>query len=67
MAGRNWESPASLTMLVLRLTLALAGWHAVEHTYILWRYLQTGIPGLPGLLGEDAAEESAGEVERGGG
>jgi hypothetical protein len=34
----------------LWLTLALAGWHQVEHTYILIKYLQTGAAGNPGLL-----------------
>jgi hypothetical protein len=34
----------------LRLALLLAGWHELEHAYILSVYLQTGISGTPGLL-----------------
>lgn len=30
-------------------TAALATWHQAEHTYIITRYIQTGLPGDPGL------------------
>ena len=35
--------------------LALAGWHQVEHTYIMWVYLQTAQMGTPGLLAAGGA------------
>ena len=28
----------------------LAGWHFIEHSVMIARYLETGIPGSPGLL-----------------
>jgi hypothetical protein len=31
-------------------TTLFAGWHAIEHSYILWVYLQTRVAGTPGLL-----------------
>jgi hypothetical protein len=31
-------------------TLLLAGWHELEHAYLLWTYLETGRQGTPGLL-----------------
>jgi hypothetical protein len=34
----------------LWLTAPIAGWHLVEHTYILSVYLDTGVSGTPGLL-----------------
>ncbi len=36
-------------------TLLLAGWHEVEHVYILATYLTTSIPGTPGLLAAEGA------------
>lgn len=27
-------------------------WHTIEHTYLLYEALKTGISGLPGLLGQ---------------
>lgn len=32
------------------IALVLASWHQIEHTYIIWVYLTTGVPGTPGLL-----------------
>jgi hypothetical protein len=34
----------------LWLTALLAGWHELEHTYILVTFLMTGVVGTPGLL-----------------
>jgi cyclic nucleotide-binding protein len=34
----------------LWLTLAIAGWHELEHGYIMSVYLTTGVAGTPGLL-----------------
>src|SRR5207244_8422974 len=31
-------------------TTLFAGWHAIEHAYIVWIYLRTGVAGTPGLL-----------------
>ena len=31
-------------------TALFAGWHGLEHTYILWAYLTTGVSGTPGWL-----------------
>jgi hypothetical protein len=39
----------------LLLTAVLAGWHEVEHAYIFWVYLQTGLEGTPGLLSHGGA------------
>jgi hypothetical protein len=36
----------------LRLTALLAGWHELEHGYILAVYVATGAVGTPGLLGQ---------------
>jgi hypothetical protein len=36
----------------LWLTAAIAGWHLVEHAYILSVYLGTGVSGTPGLLAQ---------------
>jgi hypothetical protein len=36
----------------LWLTAAIAGWHLVEHAYILSVYLSTGVSGTPGLLAQ---------------
>lgn len=33
----------------LWVTLAFAGWHEVEHAYMIARYIATGVPGDPGL------------------
>src|SRR5438105_6766903 len=30
-------------------TALFAGWHGIEHAYILWIYLHTGVVGTPGL------------------
>ena len=35
----------------LWLTALIAGWHGLEHSYIMWVYLTTGLRGSPGLLG----------------
>lgn len=39
----------------LWVTLVFAGWHEVEHTVLLTRYLASGIAGDPGLLAEGGA------------
>jgi hypothetical protein len=31
-------------------TTLFAAWHAIEHAYIVWIYLATGVAGTPGLL-----------------
>jgi len=31
-------------------TTLFAAWHAIEHAYIVWIYLRTGVAGTPGLL-----------------
>src|SRR5215207_8224425 len=36
----------------LWLVAALAGWHAIEHTFIFVVYLTTGVSGTPGLLSQ---------------
>jgi hypothetical protein len=60
-----WNSWVLLAVLVLlgrfgrsrwlQLTLLLSGWHAVEHAYIFWVYLTTGLSGTPGLLAQGGA------------
>lgn len=35
----------------LWLTFVFAGWHEIEHTYMLYKYLDTGVAGHPGFLG----------------
>ena len=39
----------------LWLTLAIAGWHELEHAYIMSVYLTTGTQGTPGLLSKGGA------------
>jgi hypothetical protein len=39
----------------LWVTLVIAGWHEAEHVYILQKYLETGMPGTPGLLAKGGA------------
>jgi hypothetical protein len=39
----------------LWLTLALSTWHEVEHAYLFWTYLSTGMSGTPGLLAQGGA------------
>ena len=39
----------------LRVTAVIAGWHEIEHLYILSTYLATGQPGTPGLLSSGGA------------
>jgi hypothetical protein len=36
----------------LWVTLAVAGWHEIEHAFIMTRYLTTGVAGTPGLLSQ---------------
>ena len=48
----------------LWLALVVAGWHMVEHTYILSVYLSTGVPGTPGLLGAGGAIAGGGPLVR---
>ncbi len=36
-------------------TLVLAGWHEIEHVYIITHYIQTGVAGNPGLLAKGGA------------
>jgi hypothetical protein len=36
----------------LWVTLPIAGWHLVEHSYILSVYMSTGVSGTPGLLAQ---------------
>jgi hypothetical protein len=52
-----WVLVAAAVLLVrfrlntwLWFTALFAGWHGLEHTYILWIYLTTGVAGTPGLL-----------------
>ena len=47
-----WRFPANGA---LRVTALLAGWHSVEHAYIFWVYLSTGLSGTPGLLSQGGA------------
>ena len=39
----------------LWLTLVLSAWHEIEHSYIFWTYLTTGLSGTPGLLAQGGA------------
>lgn len=39
----------------LWITLIAATWHEIEHLYIITYYIQTGIPGNPGLLSRGGA------------
>jgi len=39
----------------LWITLVAAVWHEIEHLYIITYYIQTGIPGNPGLLSKGGA------------
>jgi hypothetical protein len=39
----------------LKWTALFAGWHEIEHAYIFWVYLQTGVSGTPGLLSTGGA------------
>lgn len=39
----------------LRATLVIAGWHEIEHAFILTKYLATDVPAHPGLLSEGGA------------
>lgn len=39
----------------LWLTFVLSLWHEVEHGYIFWTYLTTGLSGTPGLLAQGGA------------
>jgi hypothetical protein len=34
----------------LWVTAVIAGWHEIEHLYLIAKYIQTGLPGNPGLL-----------------
>ena len=34
----------------LWVALAIAGWHQIEHSYMMWTYFSTGKEGTPGLL-----------------
>jgi hypothetical protein len=36
----------------LKIVLIVSIWHTIEHTYLLYEALHTGISGLPGLLGQ---------------
>ncbi len=36
----------------LKAVLVVSIWHTIEHTYLLYEALKTGISGLPGLLGQ---------------
>ncbi len=53
----TWVLIAAVVLLVryrgntwLWFTTLFAAWHAIEHAYIVWIYLRTGVPGTPGLL-----------------
>jgi hypothetical protein len=48
----------------LWLTLVIAGWHMVEHGYVLTVYLSTGVAGTPGLLGAGGAIAGGGPLLR---
>ncbi|HEX8967078.1 MAG TPA: hypothetical protein VF937_04305 [Chloroflexota bacterium] len=60
-----WNTWVLLALCVLLLRYAanrwlwLAGlfsvWHEIEHTYIFWVYLTTGVSGTPGLLAQGGA------------
>lgn len=39
----------------LKVLLIASTWHAIEHCYILYEYLRTGVNGLPGLLAQGGA------------
>ncbi|MGH2352883.1 MAG: hypothetical protein ACRDJN_14840 [Chloroflexota bacterium] len=39
----------------LAVTLVVAGWHEVEHAYIMGAFLTTGVAGTPGLLATGGA------------
>ncbi len=52
-----WVLAAAAVLLIrfrdnpwLWFTALFAGWHGLEHTYILWIYLTTGVIGAPGWL-----------------
>jgi hypothetical protein len=47
-----WRFPGNRA---LRWTAVLAGWHSIEHAYIFWVYLSTGLSGTPGLLSQGGA------------
>lgn len=58
----TWVALAVLALLVpyvrnrwLWATLLLAGWHGIEHVYIMSVYLSTGVAGTPGLLSKGGA------------
>src|SRR5712691_6458937 len=53
----TWVLIAAVVLLVryrgnawLWFTTLFAAWHAIEHAYIVWIYLRTGVAGTPGLL-----------------
>src|SRR3981081_4088460 len=53
----TWVLIAAVVLLVryrgnpwLWFTTLFAAWHALEHAYIVWIYLRTGVAGTPGLL-----------------
>jgi hypothetical protein len=60
-----WNSWVLLALMVLVwrfrqngwlwLALALSTWHELEHTYLFWTYLTTGMSGTPGLLAQGGA------------
>jgi hypothetical protein len=45
-------------------TALFAGWHGLEHTYILWIYLTTGVVGTPGWLSLGGAIRGGLPVQR---
>jgi len=58
----TWVLLAVLVLLIrfrtnrwLWLAALMAGWHGVEHAYIMSVFLRTGTPGTPGLLSEGGA------------
>jgi hypothetical protein len=53
----TWVLIAAVVLLVryrdnawLWFTTLFAAWHAIEHAYIVWVYVRTGVAGTPGLL-----------------
>jgi hypothetical protein len=39
----------------LWLVVFFAGWHEIEHAFIFWTYVTTGVSGTPGLLAQGGA------------
>lgn len=62
LAWNTWVILAIVALLVryrgnrwLWVAAVFAGWHEFEHLFIIWIYIQTGVPGEPGLLSQGGA------------